>query len=91
MSVENMDSDEKLIENMESDEKIHEKIEERCCVCFQRKPRYKCPACLRRTCSLPCVKQHKIDFNCSGKFIEKIGIIRLFGLFSRFLTFSDLF
>jgi len=39
----------------------------RCSVCCSQKPRYKCPACLMRTCSLECVKQHKIEMNCSGK------------------------
>jgi len=28
---------------------------------------YKCPGCLRRTCSVPCVRQHKEKFGCSGK------------------------
>lgn len=39
----------------------------RCSVCCSQKPRYKCPACGMRTCSLECVKQHKIETNCSGK------------------------
>lgn len=39
----------------------------RCSVCCSQKPRYKCPACSLKTCSMECVKQHKIDENCSGK------------------------
>uniref|UniRef100_A0AC35U1W5 HIT-type domain-containing protein n=1 Tax=Rhabditophanes sp. KR3021 TaxID=114890 RepID=A0AC35U1W5_9BILA len=28
--------------------------------------RYRCPRCELKTCSLPCVKQHKVDRNCDG-------------------------
>lgn len=30
-------------------------------------PKYKCPGCSARTCSLPCVKRHKQRADCSGK------------------------
>jgi hypothetical protein len=36
-----------------------------CCVC-KAEPKYRCPGCSRRTCSLECVKQHKSTFACSG-------------------------
>lgn len=39
----------------------------RCYVCFSKNPRYKCPGCQNRTCSLQCVQQHKKELNCSGK------------------------
>eukprot|EP00045_Choanoeca_perplexa_P004719 m.40017 g.40017 ORF g.40017 m.40017 type:complete len:383 (+) comp12725_c0_seq1:110-1258(+) len=38
-----------------------------CCICDSSQPKYRCPGCERRTCSLPCVKQHKQDFACDGK------------------------
>ena len=39
-------------------------------------PKYKCPGCSARTCSLPCVKRHKLRADCTGKrdptkFIKK--------------------
>ncbi|CAG5103800.1 Oidioi.mRNA.OKI2018_I69.chr1.g942.t1.cds [Oikopleura dioica] len=39
----------------------------RCYVCLSKNPRYKCPGCQNRTCSLQCVQQHKEELNCSGK------------------------
>jgi len=50
--------------------------ENRCFVCLSQAPRYTCPGCKKRTCSLPCVQQHKIDTNCSGRrnaadYVEK--------------------
>lgn len=39
----------------------------RCYVCLSKNPRYKCPGCQNRTCSLQCVQQHKKELNCSGK------------------------
>ncbi|XP_013412241.1 box C/D snoRNA protein 1-like [Lingula anatina] len=38
----------------------------RCEVCAQLAAKYKCPRCAIRTCSLPCVKQHKLRQDCSG-------------------------
>ena len=29
--------------------------------------KYRCPRCLMKTCSLPCVKQHKLTYGCSGQ------------------------
>ena len=29
--------------------------------------KYKCPRCLMRSCSLPCVKQHKLVSGCNGQ------------------------
>ncbi|KAJ7381321.1 Box C/D snoRNA protein 1 [Desmophyllum pertusum] len=37
-----------------------------CVICGKSNPRYRCPACARRTCSLRCVKCHKMQFQCSG-------------------------
>ncbi|KAI8892606.1 hypothetical protein BC833DRAFT_653565 [Globomyces pollinis-pini] len=38
---------------------------ERCCVC-QKKPKYTCPGCSLKSCSLDCVKQHKVLTSCDG-------------------------
>ncbi|CAH3024675.1 unnamed protein product [Porites evermanni] len=40
--------------------------EVRCEVCNKISAKYRCPGCSRRTCSLACVKCHKIQFQCSG-------------------------
>ncbi|CDK24988.1 unnamed protein product [Kuraishia capsulata CBS 1993] len=41
--------------------------EAKCCICHLEKVKYKCPACLRKTCSAKCVGRHKLQFECSGK------------------------
>ncbi|KAI7871543.1 hypothetical protein BDF14DRAFT_1683074, partial [Spinellus fusiger] len=38
-----------------------------CEQCNQQPWKYKCPSCFLKTCSLPCVKQHRIDKECSGE------------------------
>ncbi|XP_071802200.1 box C/D snoRNA protein 1-like [Asterias amurensis] len=38
----------------------------RCEVCEQISPKYKCPRCGVKTCSLHCVKRHKSTQDCSG-------------------------
>ncbi|GAB2289083.1 hypothetical protein Dimus_023384 [Dionaea muscipula] len=38
-----------------------------CEECKANPSKYKCPGCALRTCSLPCVKSHKLRTNCSGK------------------------
>ena len=35
--------------------------------CSVQVSRYKCPACSFRSCSLPCVRAHKLKTSCSGK------------------------
>ncbi|XP_069009205.1 box C/D snoRNA protein 1 [Embiotoca jacksoni] len=43
------------------------KISLSCCgVCGSEEAKYRCPACLTRSCSLLCVKKHKEDSECSG-------------------------
>lgn len=37
-----------------------------CCLCSSR-AKYRCPSCDRQTCSLSCVTEHKLTFNCSGR------------------------
>ena len=38
-----------------------------CSVCHANPPKYKCPGCFTRTCSLDCVKRHKLRRDCDGK------------------------
>ena len=40
-----------------------------CQVCGQPS-KYKCPACLRPACSLPCTRKHKQQFSCSGSKVR---------------------
>ncbi|XP_053542266.1 box C/D snoRNA protein 1 [Ictalurus punctatus] len=37
-----------------------------CDVCEAEEAKYRCPNCLKCSCSLPCVKQHKFRSGCSG-------------------------
>lgn len=38
-----------------------------CSVCFDHEFKYKCPKCSIRTCSLECIKRHKLQNDCDGK------------------------
>ncbi|PUU83008.1 hypothetical protein B9Z19DRAFT_1119810 [Tuber borchii] len=38
-----------------------------CPLCHSRPPKYRCPACATRTCSVACVKKHKLYAQCSGR------------------------
>lgn len=37
-----------------------------CEICVVEEGKYCCPGCGRRTCSVKCVREHKIKFGCSG-------------------------
>ncbi|KAH8816240.1 hypothetical protein F5884DRAFT_775503 [Xylogone sp. PMI_703] len=37
-----------------------------CQICHIQPPKYTCPRCSQRTCSLPCSKRHKLWANCNG-------------------------
>ncbi|PWW77528.1 hypothetical protein C7212DRAFT_362709 [Tuber magnatum] len=38
-----------------------------CPLCHSCPPKYRCPACATRTCSVACVKKHKLYAQCSGQ------------------------
>ena len=38
----------------------------KCQICKDLTAKYRCPRCDARTCSLACVKQHKIEKSCNG-------------------------
>ncbi|CEL06379.1 hypothetical protein ASPCAL07484 [Aspergillus calidoustus] len=37
-----------------------------CAICHLQTPKYRCPRCSTRTCSLPCTRRHKLWSQCSG-------------------------
>ncbi|KAL3481271.1 hypothetical protein BJX99DRAFT_253927 [Aspergillus californicus] len=37
-----------------------------CAICHIQPPKYRCPRCSTRTCSLPCTRRHKLWSECSG-------------------------
>ena len=37
-----------------------------CSICYTNPPKYRCPRCSMRTCSVECSKTHKIRASCSG-------------------------
>ncbi|KAL4865021.1 hypothetical protein BDV12DRAFT_156853 [Aspergillus spectabilis] len=37
-----------------------------CSICHTEPPKYRCPRCSTRTCSLPCTRRHKLWSECSG-------------------------
>ncbi|OJK01574.1 hypothetical protein ASPACDRAFT_41837 [Aspergillus aculeatus ATCC 16872] len=37
-----------------------------CTICHLQPPKYRCPRCNTRTCSLPCTRRHKLWSQCSG-------------------------
>ncbi|KAJ8332502.1 hypothetical protein SKAU_G00422910 [Synaphobranchus kaupii] len=37
-----------------------------CGTCGAEEAKYRCPGCLKHSCSLPCVKKHKSESGCSG-------------------------
>lgn len=38
-----------------------------CSICHVQPPKYKCPGCGARTCSVPCIKKHKTRAGCDGR------------------------
>ncbi|XP_062973855.1 box C/D snoRNA protein 1 [Elgaria multicarinata webbii] len=38
----------------------------RCEICNTEEAKYRCPRCMKYSCSLPCVKKHKTAFSCNG-------------------------
>ncbi|KAG2417678.1 hypothetical protein HFD88_008897 [Aspergillus terreus] len=41
-------------------------LSELCTICHINAPKYRCPRCSTRTCSLPCSRRHKLWSQCSG-------------------------
>ncbi|KAF2216949.1 hypothetical protein CERZMDRAFT_32992 [Cercospora zeae-maydis SCOH1-5] len=41
-------------------------ITDLCSICYENKPKYRCPRCHTKTCSLPCTQKHKQRASCNG-------------------------
>ncbi|KAG0130272.1 hypothetical protein HOY82DRAFT_520550 [Tuber indicum] len=52
-----------------------------CPLCHSRPPKYRCPACATRTCSVACVKKHKLYAQCSGQ-IDAAAFVKRSALLS---------
>ena len=46
-----------------------------CAMCEEHPPKYTCPGCGRKTCSLACVNRHKETFACTGKR-DRTGFVK---------------
>ncbi|KAL4512002.1 hypothetical protein ABPG72_012847 [Tetrahymena utriculariae] len=60
-------------QQVSDEQKLQQK---KCFICKTKDHKYTCPGCLKKTCSLQCSKDHKVQFNCSGKpnytgFVDK--------------------
>ncbi|KAF2719339.1 hypothetical protein K431DRAFT_296080 [Polychaeton citri CBS 116435] len=42
-------------------------LSELCTICYTNAPKYRCPRCQTRTCSLPCYKRHQQRASCNGQ------------------------
>ncbi|VDK87352.1 unnamed protein product [Litomosoides sigmodontis] len=47
-----------------------------CDLCRKDLWKYRCPRCAFRTCSLPCSKEHKTKYDCSGERDKSFDIIK---------------
>ncbi|KAL3984647.1 HIT zinc finger family protein [Acanthocheilonema viteae] len=47
-----------------------------CDLCHKDSWKYRCPRCSFRTCSLPCSKEHKTKYDCSGERDKSFDIIK---------------
>lgn len=48
-------------------QKLSSEVSSGCIICHTPTSKYRCPRCLRSTCSLACIKQHKQLFQCDGQ------------------------
>ncbi|XP_048207650.1 box C/D snoRNA protein 1 [Perognathus longimembris pacificus] len=48
----------------------------RCETCGTEEAKYRCPRCMRYSCSLPCVKKHKTELTCNG-VRDKTGYVSI--------------
>ncbi|GFO07006.1 Box c/d snorna protein 1-like [Plakobranchus ocellatus] len=65
------------IEEEEKSEQVSQtRLAGKCQVCCSCSARYTCPRCEIRTCSVPCVKQHKTHSGCSGER-DKLAFVEM--------------
>ncbi|CEG75951.1 hypothetical protein RMATCC62417_10917 [Rhizopus microsporus] len=53
--------------NSSLDPSANSQTSKECEICHAADWKYTCPRCLIHTCSVPCVKKHKLDTQCSGE------------------------
>ncbi|CEI92129.1 hypothetical protein RMCBS344292_06400 [Rhizopus microsporus] len=53
--------------NSSLDPSVNGQTSKECEICHTEDWKYTCPRCLIHTCSVPCVKKHKLDTQCSGE------------------------
>lgn len=53
--------------NSSLDPSVNGQTSKECEICHAEDWKYTCPRCLIHTCSVPCVKKHKLDTQCSGE------------------------
>ncbi|VDM07862.1 unnamed protein product [Wuchereria bancrofti] len=61
--------EEAAVENTTASERL-------CDMCHNDSWKYRCPRCSFRTCSLPCSKEHKVKYDCSGERQKSFDIIK---------------
>ncbi|CAJ0825383.1 6157_t:CDS:2, partial [Entrophospora sp. SA101] len=49
-----------------STDQVDDNNKTQCQLCKLENWKYKCPKCEMKTCSLGCVKEHKVKFGCDG-------------------------
>ncbi|XP_039598611.1 box C/D snoRNA protein 1-like, partial [Polypterus senegalus] len=58
-----------------------------CESCGSEEAKYRCPGCLTHSCSLPCVKRHKLEVGCNG-MRDRVAFVPL-GKFNEMNLLSD--
>ncbi|VIO97832.1 HIT zinc finger family protein [Brugia malayi] len=68
---------EEYISSVEKEAVENTTTSERLCdMCHNESWKYRCPRCSFRTCSLPCSKEHKVKYDCSGERQKSFDVIK---------------
>ncbi|XP_015725663.1 box C/D snoRNA protein 1 [Coturnix japonica] len=54
------------VQGVSDHERNNNALCERCETCGEEEAKYRCPRCMKYSCSLLCVKKHKVALSCSG-------------------------
>uniref|UniRef100_A0A915PWP7 Box C/D snoRNA protein 1 n=1 Tax=Setaria digitata TaxID=48799 RepID=A0A915PWP7_9BILA len=60
-----------------------------CDMCHKDSWKYRCPRCSFRTCSLPCSKEHKAKYECSGEREKSFDVIKRLTDYSSSVAVDD--
>nr|CAG8589454.1 7634_t:CDS:2 [Entrophospora candida] len=55
-----------ILQDFSTDQVDDNNKTKQCQLCKLENWKYKCPKCEMKTCSLGCVKEHKVKFGCDG-------------------------